>query len=118
LASVLQGTVCKILAHEDVKPHKVCYYQAAKRTDVPEGVRRTLERRDETFETKTVEVLCVNRAVAVLRAAEAGANKVGVISDDEKPGIQAIGNTAPDLPPKRGVMPPSHATMNTNVRAR
>jgi transposase len=39
---------------------------------------------------------------AVLRAAEAGADKTAVISYDEKPGIQAIGNTAADLPPKPG----------------
>lgn len=88
LASVVQGTVCKILARDDVKPHKVRYY---------------LERRDEAFETKMAEVLCVYREVAVLRAAEAGGSDVAIISYDEKPGIQAIGNTAPDLPPKPGV---------------
>jgi transposase len=98
LASVVQGTVCKILARDDVKPHKVRYY---------------LERRDPGFERKMAEVLCVYREVAVLRAAEAGAGdrareggNVAIISYDEKPGIQAIGNTAPDLPPKPGV----HAT--------
>jgi transposase len=91
LASVVQGTVCKILARDDVKPHKVRYY---------------LQRRDEAFETKMAELLCVYREVAVLRAAEAGASDVAIISYDEKPGIQAIGNTAPDLPPKPGV----HAT--------
>jgi transposase len=98
LASVVQGTVCKILARDDVKPHKVRYY---------------LERRDPGFERKMAEVLCVYREVAVLRAAEAGAGDrareggtVAIISYDEKPGIQAIGNTAPDLPPKPGV----HAT--------
>ena len=98
LANVVQGTVCKILARDDVKPHKVRYY---------------LERRDAAFETKMVEVLCVYREVAVLRAAEAGVGgqareggNVTVISYDEKPGIQAIGNTASDLPPKPG----GHAT--------
>lgn len=98
LASVVQGTICKILARDDVKPHKVRYY---------------LERRDEAFETKMAEVLCVYREVAVLRAAEASAGNragerenVAIISYDEKPGIQAIGNTASDLPPKPGV----HAT--------
>jgi transposase len=98
LASVVQGTVCKILARDDVKPHKVRYY---------------LQRRDPAFETKMAEVLCVYREVAVLRAAGAGAGdrareggNVAIISYDEKPGIQAIGNTAPDLPPKPGV----HAT--------
>jgi hypothetical protein len=88
LAGVVQGTVCKILARDGVKPHKVRYY---------------LERRDAAFETKMAEVLCGYREVAVLRAAEAGASKVAVISYDEKAGIQAIGNTAADLPPKPGV---------------
>ena len=98
LASVVQGTVCKILARDDVKPHKARYY---------------LQRRDPAFETKMAEVLCVYREVAVLRAAGAGAGDrtceggdIAIISYDEKPGIQAIGNTAPDLPPKPGV----HAT--------
>jgi transposase len=90
LASIVQGTVCKILARHDVKPHKVRYY---------------LERRDEAFDTKMAEVLCVYREVAILRADEAAGPGVAIISYDEKPGIQAIGNTAPDLPPQLG----SHA---------
>ena len=52
------------------------------------------------------EVLCVYREVAVLKTAEASDTKVAIISYDEKPGIQAISNTAPDLPPKPG----KHAT--------
>jgi len=48
------------------------------------------------------DVLCVYREVAVLRAEDATETKVAIISYDEKPGIQAIGNTAPDLPPKPG----------------
>jgi len=91
MASIVQGTVCKILARHDVKPHKV---------------RDCLERRDEAFETKMAEVLCIYREFAVLRAAGFGASSVAIISYDEKPGIQAIGNTAPDLPPK----PRAHAT--------
>ena len=57
------------------------------------------------FEEKMVEVLCVYREVALVRADQASATNVTVISYDEKPGIQAIGNTAPDLPPQPG----SHA---------
>jgi transposase len=90
LAGLAQGTVCKILARHDVKPHKVRYY---------------LERRDEDFDTKMAEVLCVYREVAVLRQGEPGGAKVAVISYDEKPGIQAIGSTAPDLPPEPGRHP-------------
>ena len=110
LARIAQGTVCKILAEQEVKPHKVRYY---------------LERRDPAFEAKMAEVLCVYQEVAILRAVESDAVKacadpgssvrddpgtanktvekpapnVAFISYDEKPGIQAIANTAPDLPP-------------------
>ena len=87
VAGIVQGTVCKILAREDIKPHKVRYY---------------LERRDEDFEAKMADVLCVYREVAIIRESEATATNVAIISYDEKPGIQAIGNTAPDLPPKPG----------------
>jgi hypothetical protein len=48
------------------------------------------------------KVLCVYREVAVLRQGEGSATNVAVISYDEKPGMQAIGNTAPDLPPEPG----------------
>jgi homeodomain-containing protein len=87
LANIAQGTVCKILARQAVKPHKVRYY---------------LERRDEAFETKMADVLCVYREVAVLRDSSTGGSHVAIISYDEKPGIQAIGNTAPDRPPQPG----------------
>jgi transposase len=94
LANLVQGTVCKILAQEEVKPHKVRYY---------------LERRDAEFEQKMAEVLCIYREVQVLKKA-AKAKKPGkpvaIVSYDEKPGIQAIATTAPDLPPVPGV----HAT--------
>jgi hypothetical protein len=63
-------------------------------------VRYYLERRDAAFETKMAEVLCVYREVAVSRASKSVASDVAIISYDEKPGIQAIANTAPDLPPK------------------
>jgi transposase len=94
LADLAQGTVCKILDEEEVKPHKVRYY---------------LERRDPEFAEKMAEVLCVYRKVKLLKKAAAAARKpsdaVAVISYDEKPGIQAIATTAPDLPPEPGVHP-------------
>jgi transposase len=94
LANLVQGTVCKILGHEEIKPHKVRYY---------------LERRDAEFEQKMAEVLYVYREVQVLKKA-AKSKKPGkplaIVSYDEKPGIQAIATTAPDLPPKPGI----HAT--------
>ena len=103
LQSIVQGTVCKILARHDVKPHKVRYY---------------LERRDEAFETKMADVLCVYREVAVLQASDAAETDVAIISYDEKPGIQAIGNTAPDLPPRPSCIRASRVTTNTNATAR
>src|SRR6185312_5479854 len=91
LANLVQGTVCKILGQQEVKPHKVRYY---------------LERRDDEFEQKMAEGLCVYREVQVLKKAAAKAKKPGkpvtIISYDEKPGIQAIATTAPDLPPVPG----------------
>jgi transposase len=90
LTRLAQGTVCKILGQREVKPHKMRYY---------------LERRDEAFEQKMAEVLCVYREVAVLRKSEAVASDVAIISYDEKPGIQAISSTGPDLPPQPGSHP-------------
>src|SRR6202035_399023 len=98
LMRIAQGTVCKILADQEVKPHKVRYY---------------LERRDPEFDVKMAEVLCVYQEVAILRAADAAKAcseadsramdkippDVAFVSYDEKPGIQAISNTGPDLPP-------------------
>jgi transposase len=72
---------------ELLKPHKMRYY---------------LERRDEAFEAKMAEVLCVYREVAVMKQSEGVPTDVAIISYDEKPGIQAIGNVAPDLPPQPG----------------
>ena len=96
LGKLAQGTVSKILNEQEVKPHKVRYY---------------LERRDPEFKKKMAEVLCVYREVKLLKERAAAAKKkasdaVAVVSYDEKPGIQAIATTAPDLPPEPGL----HAT--------
>src|SRR6059036_2104620 len=60
LARLGQGTVCKLLGQEEIKPHKVRYY---------------LERRDAEFEQKMAEVLCIYREVQVLKKAAAKSNK-------------------------------------------
>jgi hypothetical protein len=96
LANLAQGAVCKILDQEEVKPHKVRYYP---------------EQRDPEFAEKMAEVLCVYRKVKLLKNAAVASKKkpsdtVAIISYDEKPGIQAIATTAPDLPPE----PHVHAT--------
>jgi transposase len=96
LGKLAQGTVCKILAEQEVKPHKVRYY---------------LEQRDPEFEPKMAEILCVYRQVAMLRAEGgkgqdgSGGESLALVSYDEKPGIQAIGTTAPDRPPLPGTSP-------------
>ena len=96
LAKVVQGTVCKILNEQEVKPHKVRYY---------------LERRDPEFKAKMAEVLCIYREVKIIKETAAAAKQkpsdaVAIVSYDEKPGIQAIATTAPDLSPEPGL----HAT--------
>ena len=91
LANLAQGTVCKILDAEEIKPHKVRYY---------------LEQRDPDFAVKMAEVLCIYRQVKILKqvaTANKRKEKVAVVSYDEKPGIQAVATTAPDLPPKPGL---------------
>ena len=76
--------------------------------ELPHKVRYYLERRDPEFKQKMAEVLCVYREVKLIKETAAAAKQepsdaVAIISYDEKPGIQAIANTAPDLPPKPGV---------------
>lgn len=78
------GTVSRILSKRDIRPHKIQYY---------------LERRDPEFDRKMAEVLCVYREVALLSQRGDPQEAIAVLSYDEKPGIQAIGTTAPDLPP-------------------
>lgn len=79
------GTVSKILAANQVQPHRIEYY---------------LERRDPEFEAKRAAVLAIYQEVELLRSEATG--DVAVLSYDEKPGIQALQNLAPDLPPVPG----------------
>jgi hypothetical protein len=96
LAKLAQGTLCKILAEQEVKPHKVRYY---------------LQQRDPEFEPKMAEILCVYRQSAMLRRDAAvgqdsgGGGSLAIVSYDEKPGIQPIGTTAADRPPLPGTSP-------------
>lgn len=89
LQKLARGTVSKILASHELRPHKVRYY---------------LERRDPDFDNKMMQVLCVYRQVELLRNSE-GESDIAILSYDEKPGIQAIGTTGPDLPPVPSVHP-------------
>jgi transposase len=91
LQRLARGTVSKILRHSQVRPHKISYY---------------LERRDPDFEAKMAQVLYVYREVHILReAGNAVSSQLAVLSYDEKPGIQVLENTAPDLPPVPGRHP-------------
>lgn len=94
LQNLARGTVSKLLSREKLRPHKITYY---------------LERRDPEFDRKMAEVLFVYKLVEVLRESPEGAegSLCAFISYDEKPGIQAIGSVAPDLPPRPG----RHATV-------
>ena len=86
-----RGTVTKILARVLIQPHKRAYY---------------LERRAPDFEPKMAQVLYVYKQVELLREqARDGPQFVAYLSYDEKPGIQAIENAAPDLPPAPGEHP-------------
>ncbi|MET4312577.1 hypothetical protein [Bradyrhizobium sp. RT4b] len=59
LARLVQGTVCKLLGQEEIKPHKMrCY----------------LEPRDAEFEQKMAEVLYVYREVQILKKAARSKN--------------------------------------------
>ena len=64
-------------------------------------MRYYLEQRDPEFEPKMAEILCVYRQVAMLRGQavrgqdSGGGAGLAIVSYDEKPGIQAIGTTAP-----------------------
>ena len=88
LARAAKATVQRILAAQPLHPEKITYY---------------LERRDPDFEAKMREVLMVYQEVALQNQAGGGLLPLVVtVSVDEKPGVQAIANTAPDLPPVPG----------------
>jgi len=90
LKKISRGTVSKILTKNEIRPHKIKYY---------------LEKRDPDFDVKMKQVLYVYKEVELLRYKRQKDYSVAILSYDEKPGIQAIENTAPDLPPVPGSKP-------------
>ena len=93
LSHLSRGTVSKILRRSEVKPHKIQYY---------------LERRDPEFDLKMAQVLLTYKEVEMIRASDPKDKEtsyMAVLSYDERPGIQAIQNVAPDLPPVPGKHP-------------
>jgi hypothetical protein len=93
LGRAAKATIQRILAQQPLHPERVTYY---------------LERRDPAFEAKMREVLLVYQEV-MLQNQAGGASlaspPVITVSVDEKPGLQALANTAPDLPPVPGRHP-------------
>ena len=94
LNQVVKSTIHKILKDNKLKPHKIKYY---------------LEKRDPDFEIKMREVLFVYKEVELQNKScnQQKSQKI-TISVDEKPGVQAIENTAPDLLPVSN----KHATIS------
>ena len=90
LANAAKSTVWRILNEYDIKPHRIRYY---------------LEKRDPEFDQKMREVLMVYKEVSLFLSGTTDPGKstpIYTVSVDEKPGVQAIGLTAPDLPPVPG----------------
>ena len=93
LANAGKSTVWRILDEGDIKPHRIRYY---------------LEKKDPEFDRKMQEVLMVYRDVSLYREGavhDARPQPIYTVSVDEKPGIQALSLTAPDLPPAPGKAP-------------
>jgi len=90
LAKAGKSTVWRIVDESDIKPHKIRYY---------------LEKRDPDFDRKMHEVLMAYRDVSMYQKGavhDARPTPIYSVSVDEKPGVQAISLTAPDLPPVPG----------------
>jgi transposase len=88
LTELSRSRLHRILTQGEIHPHKVRYY---------------VERRDPDFEAKMAVVLHVYKEVEMVNAEllEGTLKEPAVvtISYDEKPGIQALATTTPDLPP-------------------
>jgi transposase len=88
LKKLAPGSVSRLLSAMEIQPHKINYY---------------LQRRDPDFDTKRAQVLHVYQQVEFIMENEEIKPLCDVyLSYDEKPGIQAIENTADDLPPVPG----------------
>ena len=90
LKRISHNTVRTILERNAIKPNKITYY---------------LERKDPEFEEKMHNVLVVYKQVSMCFDSDGNLiipmdePKTVTVSYDEKPGIQALQNIAPDLPP-------------------
>lgn len=94
LEKISARTVWSILNNREIKPHRVKYY---------------LKRKDPEFEDKAKKVLIIYKRIEWIIQLTSDQVADGkridelcgevFLSYDEKPGIQAISNIAPDLPP-------------------
>lgn len=93
LARAAKATIWRILDANSIRPHKIKYY---------------LEKRDPDFKEKMQEILMVYEEINLQNDQLAGKNtlpSIITVSVDEKPGVQAIKEVAPDLSPKSGKHP-------------
>ncbi len=86
LAKAAKATIQRILQQYPLRPHKIAYY---------------LERRDPEFQSKMQNVLMVYKEVNLTNESlnKGEVPNVITVSVDEKPGVQAIANIAPDILP-------------------
>lgn len=87
LARAASATIQRILKENRLRPDKIRYY---------------LEKRDPEFESKMREVLLVYQELSIESEEKGNGQQIYTVSVDEKPGVQAIENTAPDLAPVPG----------------
>ena len=90
MESAVKTTVWRILNEHGIRPHRIRYY---------------LEKRDPEFVRKIREVLRVYQDDSLFPTGATDEKRpklIYTVSVDEKPGEQAIGMTAPDLPPVPG----------------
>ena len=94
LSTLSKSSVVNILNAAEIKPFRIKYY---------------CEKRDPEFEEKKHNILVVYKQLSFrfdetgdLLPYEREEREIHTVSYDEKPGIQAIATTSPDLPPIRG----------------
>ena len=87
LQKIDKGVLNGILSKGNIKPHKISYY---------------LERRDQEFDIKMANVLQIYKEIALINQGTVESTAQTTLSYDEKPGIQAIKNIAPQLQPVPG----------------
>lgn len=86
LRKAAKATIQRILDAHPIRPHKMTYY---------------LEKRDPEFDRKMEDILCVYKEVNLQNGTEEVPSTI-TVSVDEKPGVQAIKNIAPDIMPEPG----------------